>query len=298
MRARFGNRLPAVKLVAGLLILAVTVGLLQALGTTSATADHAAGAGQDPAPPIASAAAVKPRPAHTTKSLPAHADKRRPVHAAKARPVKAVKRRHTVHDVRTAVSCKPTTAIAARARKGQERPEFIVRRHASLALAGKRVAINGKLKDACAGVRVRLQQRSGHGWRALATTRVGRRGGFHLAYEAPAAGTAGLRVAFGGGHGLRRATESVGAVTSMHPAVASWYYDDTGATGCGFQATYGVANKTLPCGTKVTLSYGGRTVVATVDDRGPYIPGRTYDLGIHTRDALGMNGVVTLLASA
>ena len=35
--------------------------------------------------------------------------------------------------------------------------------------------------------------------------------------------------------------------------MASWYYDDAGATACGFHAHYGVANRTLPCGTKVRL---------------------------------------------
>jgi hypothetical protein len=80
------------------------------------------------------------------------------------------------------------------------------------------------------------------------------------------------------------------------PAVASWYYDE-GSTACGFHAEYGVANKTLPCGAKVTLSYGGHTVVATVDDRGPFVYGRTFDLDQRTAGALGMWGVATVLCS-
>jgi rare lipoprotein A (peptidoglycan hydrolase) len=79
--------------------------------------------------------------------------------------------------------------------------------------------------------------------------------------------------------------------------VASWY-DDVGNTACGFHATYGVANKTLPCGAKVTLSYGGRTVVSTVDDRGPYVYGRSFDLNQNTARYLGMWGVAQVLASA
>jgi hypothetical protein len=244
MRARFAHRTPAVRIVAGLVIFAAAVGLLQLVGTTSASAA-----------------------------------------------------RHVV-----VPDCRPTTAAAAartRHRLERDRPRFVVRHPGALALAGHTVAIRGRLTHACAGVRVRLQQRRGHRWHALETVRVSRHGRFDLGYRAPEVGTAGLRVAFGGGQGLRGATASVGAVTSMHPAVASWYYDDTGATGCGFQATYGVANKTLPCGTRVTLSYGGRTVVATVDDRGPYVYGRSFDLGINTRSALGVSaGVVTLLASS
>jgi rare lipoprotein A len=82
----------------------------------------------------------------------------------------------------------------------------------------------------------------------------------------------------------------------MIPAVASWYYDQ-GDTACGFHAEYGVANKTLPCGTKVTIRYGDRSVVATVDDRGPFVYGRTFDLDQNTASALGMWGVATVYCS-
>jgi len=82
-------------------------------------------------------------------------------------------------------------------------------------------------------------------------------------------------------------------VIQMTPVVASWYYDE-GNTACGFHAEYGVANKTLPCGTKVMLRYGTRKVLATVDDRGPFIYGRSYDLDQRTASALGMWGVATV----
>ena len=82
-------------------------------------------------------------------------------------------------------------------------------------------------------------------------------------------------------------------VVVMTPVVASWYYDE-GDTACGFHAEYGVANKTLPCGTKVMLRYGRRSVTATVDDRGPFVYGRSYDLDQRTATALGMWGVATV----
>jgi rare lipoprotein A len=53
----------------------------------------------------------------------------------------------------------------------------------------------------------------------------------------------------------------------------------------------GVANKTLPCGTLVTLRYDGRTVRVPVVDRGPYVPGREFDLTEATKQALGFGGV-------
>jgi rare lipoprotein A len=53
----------------------------------------------------------------------------------------------------------------------------------------------------------------------------------------------------------------------------------------------------LPCGTQVTFRYGGRTVTATVDDRGPYVGGREWDLNQNTAGALGFNGVDTVWSS-
>jgi hypothetical protein len=66
----------------------------------------------------------------------------------------------------------------------------------------------------------------------------------------------------------------------------SWYgpgfYGNNGACGLvpgGIQKdTVGVAHRTLPCGTKVTFRYNGRTVTTMVIDRGPYVKGRTWDM--------------------
>lgn len=66
----------------------------------------------------------------------------------------------------------------------------------------------------------------------------------------------------------------------------SWYgpgfYGHQGACGLvpgGIQAdTIGVAHRTLPCGTRVTFRYNGRTVTTMVIDRGPYVSGRIWDM--------------------
>ena len=54
------------------------------------------------------------------------------------------------------------------------------------------------------------------------------------------------------------------------------------------RATLGVANRTLPCGTKVQLLYHGRTITVPVIDRGPYGSNASYDLTQATSDQLGM----------
>ncbi len=111
-----------------------------------------------------------------------------------------------------------------------------------------------------------------------------------LRYAAGSAGQEQIRVGFAGDRLNGRSTASAGHVSAFRAAIASWY-NDGGNTACGFHAGDGVANRTLPCGTKVAFRYGGRTVTATVDDRGPYVGGRDWDLNQNTAAALGFGGV-------
>ncbi len=53
----------------------------------------------------------------------------------------------------------------------------------------------------------------------------------------------------------------------------------------------GVANKSLPCGTEVIFRYGGRAIRVPVIDRGPYIPGREWDLTGAAAEALHFPGL-------
>ena len=55
-----------------------------------------------------------------------------------------------------------------------------------------------------------------------------------------------------------------------------------------------VAHKTLPFGTLVEFEYHGQTGVAKVADRGPFVPGREFDLGPGIAHVLGFNGVDTV----
>ena len=53
----------------------------------------------------------------------------------------------------------------------------------------------------------------------------------------------------------------------------------------------GVAHKTAPCGTLITLTYGGRSLTVPVIDRGPYVAGREWDLTGATAAALAFPGL-------
>jgi hypothetical protein len=68
-------------------------------------------------------------------------------------------------------------------------------------------------------------------------------------------------------------------VSACLPQVGSFSWPRLTACGVLYTRTVvGVANRTLPCGTLVAFSYAGRTVVAPVIDRGPYVAGRLWDL--------------------
>ncbi|MFZ0088872.1 MAG: septal ring lytic transglycosylase RlpA family protein, partial [Solirubrobacteraceae bacterium] len=193
---------------------------------------------------------------------------------------------------------RPATASASpsASRPAPAVARFVIHRRRFAVLGGTTLHVTGTLLPAASGRTVRLQGQMAAGWRTVAVGRTGRRGGFRLGY-APPSGTQGhLRVLFGGDRGTVRIAGDAGAVTVLRASVASWY-EDAGGTACGFHAGFGVANRTLPCGTKVTLRYGGRTVTATVDDRGPFVAGRDWDLNQTTAAALGFTGVGTVWTS-
>ena len=76
------------------------------------------------------------------------------------------------------------------------------------------------------------------------------------------------------------------AAMLWHSAIASSFGVGDGLLGsplaCGGRLTstvLAVANRTLPCGTYVRIKVGSRSIVGRVLDRGPYVAGRSFDLG-------------------
>lgn len=163
-------------------------------------------------------------------------------------------------------------------------------------LGGQALNVHGGVLPAHAGRKVSLQAHLAGRWQTLSTARTGAAGRFALRYVAAAAGRARIRVRFAGDRLNGRSIASAGQLTVYREAGASWY-NDGGNTACGFHAQYGVANRTLPCGTTVALHYNGRSVTATVDDRGPFVGGRDWDLNQNTAAALGFGGVGTVWSS-
>jgi rare lipoprotein A len=159
------------------------------------------------------------------------------------------------------------------------------------------IAVGGRLLPGIPGRSVALQVSSGAAWQTVARGHTRADGRLVLRFTPSGLGSERLRVRFAGDSVSAHTDAPAGLLTVYQQTVASWY-NDGGSTACGFHAGMGVANKTLPCGTKVTFMYGGRRVTAVVDDRGPFVAGRTWDLNQNTAAALGVGGVATVWSSA
>ena len=154
-------------------------------------------------------------------------------------------------------------------------------------VVGKSVKISGRVRPGDGGREVMIDV-----GRKTFRTRTSGNGSFSRTWKPGGTGTyrvrvktKGNRIAKGSGHGA-------GKVQVFRPAAASWYgpgfYGNR--TACGqtlTTSTLGVAHKTMPCGTRLTLRYNGREVTVPVIDRGPYSGNREFDLTSATRNRLG-----------
>jgi hypothetical protein len=160
-------------------------------------------------------------------------------------------------------------------------------------LEGRATSVAGKLVPAHAGHLVELQRRRRGRWRTVAHSFTGSRGRFRLRYAPRQLSEQPLRVLFPGDAAAAATARRLGVLKVFRLAGASWY-GGGGSLACGgwlTSSTLGVANKTLPCGTLVTLRYGGHSIRVPVVDRGPYVAGRDFDLTEATKRALGFEGV-------
>lgn len=183
----------------------------------------------------------------------------------------------------------------------QERSRSHVTLHLSThsVLKGNGLAVRGKVRPS-GRHRVKVVFRGPDGGVRGVTTKAN--GTFALRWVPGRTGSYAVR-AYGVHDRRTTGSKSPGRVlTAYRLAGASYYgpglYGNGVACGGTLEpGTMGVANKTLPCGTKVKLRYHGRTVTVPVIDRGPYVVGRDYDLTTAVKERLGFPGVGTVMAS-
>lgn len=170
------------------------------------------------------------------------------------------------------------------ARIGDEDPEL-----------GERVGVRGRVSPGGSRRLIKVDV----GAKTL-RTRTRTDGTFKLTWKPSKAGSQVIRV-----HAVRDriatgSSDRAGRVTVFRPAGASYYgpglYGNGVACGGTLQpSTIGVAHKTLPCGTRLTIRYGDEVVRnVEVIDRGPYVAGREFDLTAALRNKLGFGGVGTI----
>ncbi len=163
--------------------------------------------------------------------------------------------------------------------------------------AGSRAVVRGVIRPAGSTVALQVRRR-GH-WATLDRDRTDASGRYVLRNRmgSPMSARARVRVSRGpaGKHGL-------GRLNVYRYALASWYGPGLygNRLGCGGRlgtSQLGVAHKSLPCGTRVTLRHRGRVVRVPVIDRGPYVGAREYDLTAATARRLKFKGHGSILST-
>jgi len=162
---------------------------------------------------------------------------------------------------------------------------------------GRRAVVRGRIQPA--GSTVALQVSRGGRWVTLDRDRTDAAGRYVLRNRMRSPMSARARVRVSRGPAGKR---GLGRLNVYRQALASWYgpgfYGRT--TGCGGSlgtSQLGVAHKSLPCGTKVTLRHHGRVVRVPVIDRGPYAGAREYDLTAATAQRLKFKGHGAILST-
>jgi len=163
-------------------------------------------------------------------------------------------------------------------------------------VSGQNTEVRGKVLPA--GQRDVIVQIGGATKRAHAD----KNGRFEVDFKAPGAGDYRIRATAKSNRDAGGSKDSGGSITAYRYALASWYGPGLygNRTACGQTLTpsiQGVAHKSLPCGTKLSIRHGSREVHVQVIDRGPYVGDREFDLTSATKDALGFSGTGQILVN-
>lgn len=197
-------------------------------------------------------------------------------------------------------------APGAAAKRPPQRTHVRVNSHVSLHLSrhlltgGRRVGIRGRVNPP-GRRRVKVVARGG-GDVAVISLLSKPNGSFTARWRPPGIGAYRVRAYAAHHRRIRGAVSAPRRLASYRFAVASYYGPGLygGALACGGTlqpGTLGVAHKTLPCGSRVTLRYRGRSLTVPVVDRGPYAAGREFDLTEATKARLGFPDVGVLMFS-
>jgi rare lipoprotein A len=175
--------------------------------------------------------------------------------------------------------------------------------HAS-AMLRNQLSFTGSASPSDAGATIEIE-RLGHQtnwqWTPTAQATVGSDGSFSAAWQTDHIGRFAMRALITSSSGTAYAASSMPTVTIIvyRQSIATQYgpgfYGKRTACGTKLKpSTIGVANRTLKCGSKVSVYYHGRTMIIPVIDRGPYANHADWDLTTAAAKALGIAGTATI----
>ncbi len=162
--------------------------------------------------------------------------------------------------------------------------------------AGHTVSVVGTVQPQTGGVATSLQVHRRGRWRTIDRDRTAASGRYVLRDRVGQPQSVRARVLVSG------IGRPLGRLNVYRAAYASWYGPGLYGNhlGCGGTLSpgrIGVAHKSLPCGSKLTLRHGARTVRVRVIDRGPYVGGREFDLTEATAQRLRFSGHGSILST-
>ena len=176
------------------------------------------------------------------------------------------------------------------------RPRLTFRGKPKHVMVGNQLVMRGTLYPAISGRKVYLHRKVDGRWKFIKGVSAGD-GTFSISVAGRVVGHHTLRATFSGDSKNVRTRRRAG-YNVYDPDQATWYgpgfYGNQ--TACGKtlrEDTLGVANRSLPCGTKVAILYRGRTITVPVIDRGPY-SSADWDLTSATARRLGFEGSQTI----
>lgn len=168
---------------------------------------------------------------------------------------------------------------------------------AGVSLRAPSNAINGAIHSVTGTTgagkrRVTLQREIATGiWKGITTATTTTAGRYTLSWKVNVFGRVHLRVVAQNKLGMPDAK-----VSAYHASRATIFggpgeYQSVACGGRAELGTYGLAHKTLPCGTLVQITHGGRSLVLPVIDRGPYRAGYDWDVTFAAAQYLQMDGL-------
>jgi rare lipoprotein A len=155
---------------------------------------------------------------------------------------------------------------------------------------GQQVTVSGEVSRAVDADEIIIQEwREAHWWTVKRADLNYRR--FSATFTPKETGSGVVRALIPGSHGRG---QYIAVLTVFKEAEATWYgpgfYGNSTACGQTYNDTIlGVAHRTLPCGTAVTLFFNGVVLTVPVIDRGPYSTA-DWDLSAETARRLGFSG--------